>query len=282
MISPDMNRPSSVNANAGPLDVVGLVPAAGRGTRLQPLTCSKEIVPVGKVLDAVSGTIRPKVAAEYLLEKMRLAGITRTYVVIREGKWDIPEYFGEGGKVGMSLAYVVIPGSLGPPDTIDRAYSFVKPYRVAFGFPDILFEPDDAFVRLLAQQEATGADVVLGLHRVEEPQQWDMVDSDEHGRVRGIFMKPAETTLEFGWHLAVWTSAFTEFLHRFLGSEDTRRDLHWFANKANDPGGDLAVGVVLQQALNAGLVISSVKFSETACLDIGNPENLAKAARLFS
>lgn len=263
-------------------DVVGVIPAAGRGTRLQPLNCSKEIVPVGQVIDSRTGLARPKVAVEYLLAKFRRAGIARTVIVLREGKWDIPAYLQEGGNVGMSLAYVVIPGSLGPPDTIDRAYAFVARCRVAFGFPDILFEPEDGFARLIAQQDATGADVVLGLQRIEQSHLWDMVDTDVDGRVRAITMKPAKTSLIYGWHFAVWTPRFTEFLHRFLQTEETRRNLSRWANKANDPGGDLAVGVVFQEALKAGLVFQSVKFAETACLDVGTPENLAKAARTFA
>lgn len=267
--------------NPDRLDVVGLVPAAGRGARLQPLACSKEIVPIGRVADRTDGATRPKVAVEFLLEKFRAAGITKTVVVIRDGKWDIPGLLGDGSRFGTALAYVVIAGSLGPPDTIDRAFSFVASHRVAFGFPDILFEPKDAFARLLSMQETTGADVVLGLQPIEDPSRWDMVETDERGKVRSIVMKPAKTTLEFGWHFAVWTPAFTEFLHQFLRREDTHQKMHRFANKANDPGGDLAMGVVFQQALESGLAFSSVKFSDSTCLDIGTPENLAKAAAQF-
>lgn len=276
-----MSSPSERGIRDWVADVVGVIPAAGRGTRLQPLNCSKEIVPVAQVIDPRTGSARPKVAVEYLLDKFRAAGIAKTVFVIREGKWDIPGYFQEGDSVGMSLAYVVIPGSIGPPDTIDRAYAFTAPYRVAFGFPDILFEPEDAFVRLIAQQDATGADVVLGLQRIELSHLWDMVDADADGRVRAIVMKPAQTSLTYGWHFAVWTPRFTEFLHWFLRSEETRQKRLRLANKANDPGGDLAVGAVFQEALSEGLVIQSVKFSETACLDIGTPANLAKAAGIF-
>ncbi|MBA5866222.1 MAG: dTDP-glucose pyrophosphorylase [Nitrospira sp. CR1.3] len=276
-----MTASSLAGSHNGLPEVVGLVPAAGLAKRLQPFPCSKELFPVGFSRDERSGTPRPKVAAQYLLDKFRAAGIAKTYFVIREGKWDIPNYFREGEAVGMSLAYVVIPGSLGPPDTIDRAYPFVAQYRIAFGFPDILFGPSDAYSLLIGKQEHTRADVVLGLHPVEDPRSWDMVDAEEDGLVRAIVMKPAATTLTYGWDFAVWTPLFSEFLHRYLRAEDTRRDLGRLTSKANDPGGDLAVGVVLQAALKAGLSIQSVKFPDAAHLDIGTPENLAKAVRLY-
>ena len=262
-------------------EVVGLIPAAGMATRLQPFPCSKEVYPVGFVRDEKSGLPRPKVAAQYLLEKFRAAGITKAFLVIKDGKWDIPHYFREGNLVGLSLAYVVIAGSLGPPDTLDRAFPFIEQNRVAFGFPDILFGPDDAYVRLIARQEQTGADVVLGLHEIEDPRVWDMVDSDAAGRVLDLVMKPASTKLTHGWCCAVWTPQFSAFLHSFLRSEETSRNLDRLASKANDPGGDLAVGVVLHAALKAGLSIQRVTFPGERYLDIGTPENLAKAVTRF-
>jgi len=270
-------REHSDTSLQAPLEVVGLVPAAGMAKRLQPFPCSKEVYPVGFALDETSGLPRPKVAAQYLLEKFNVAGITKAFLVIKEGKWDIPNYFREGHLVGLSLAYLVIAGSLGPPDTLDRAYPFLDRKRVAFGFPDILFGPGDAYVRLIQRQDETGADVVLGLHVIEDPTVWDMVDCDEDGRVRALVMKPVSTTLTYGWCCAVWTPRFSTFLHDFLRADETKRNLSRLANTANDPGGDLAVGVVLQAALKAGLAVQSVKFPGERYLDIGTPENLVKA-----
>ncbi len=263
-------------------DVVGLVPAAGLAKRLQPFPCSKEIFPVGFAIDTATGLPRPKVAAQYLLEQFRAAGISIVYMVIRDGKWDIPNYFRDGSFLKLSLAYVVIPGSLGPPDTIDRAFDFIEQKRVAFGFPDILFGPDDAFRQLIDVQARTKAEVVLGLHRVYDPSAWDMVEYEADGRVRTIAMKPASTPLTYGWCCAVWTPAFSAFLHRFLRAEETRRNLSDLTNRANDAGGDLAMGVVLQAALKEGLPMQTVLFPHDTYIDIGTPGNLAKAVQQFN
>lgn len=258
---------------------MGLIPAAGQAKRLQPFPCSKELFPVGFTDDPETGLPRPKVAAQYLLDKFKAAGISKTFVVIREGKWDIPNYFQEGHGVGLALAYLVIPGSAGPPDTLDRAYPFIAQSRIAFGFPDILFGPSDGYAQLIEHQERTEADIVLGLHHIEEPRTWDMVDTDKDGWVRAIIMKPASTTLTFGWCFAVWTPIFSKFLHQFLRADETKRNMNVLASTVNDPGGDLAVGVVFQAALKAGLRLQTVKFPQDSYLDIGTPENLAKAVR---
>jgi glucose-1-phosphate thymidylyltransferase len=74
----------------GENEVVGLVPAAGQGKRIAPLPLSKELFPIGfQVIDGEK-TPQPKVVSHYLLEKFRYAGITKAFIVIREGKWDIP------------------------------------------------------------------------------------------------------------------------------------------------------------------------------------------------
>jgi len=45
--------------------MIGIIPAAGAGERIQPLGCSKELLPVGSRL--VEGVERPKAVSEYLV-----------------------------------------------------------------------------------------------------------------------------------------------------------------------------------------------------------------------
>src|SRR5262245_39032953 len=128
-----------------PKQVVGLIPAAGRATRLAPLPFSKELYPIGFQFEGQHGS-RPKVVAHYLLEKLQAAGIRKVFVVLRDGKWDIPAYFSGGTIEDIDLAYVMAKLPYGAPYTLDSGYAFVQDSVVAFGFPDILFEGESAFV----------------------------------------------------------------------------------------------------------------------------------------
>ncbi len=118
-------------------EVMGLIPAAGRATRIAQLPCSKEVYPVGFETGGEGNTPVPKVVCHYLLEKMRLAGVTRAFIVLREGKWDIPAYLSDGTLCDMDLAYLLLGLPYGVPYTVDQAYNFVKEAVIAFGFPDI-------------------------------------------------------------------------------------------------------------------------------------------------
>jgi glucose-1-phosphate thymidylyltransferase len=258
-------------------DVIGLVPAAGRAKRLAPLPCSKELYPIGFARKGENGEPRAKVVGEYLFDKFRNAHIHKAILIIRNGKWDIPAYFGDGQIVGMDLAYVVIAESCGPPDTIDRAYPFAAKKRIAFGFPDIMFGPEDVFDRLLRHQSASGCDAVLGLYPAHDTRQMDMIDLDDHGRVRDIVLKPKETDLKYAWICAVWTPTFTDFLHRFLRSETARGLLDTLADRKIDPQGDLPMGAVFQAAVQGGLGVEAVTFPDGTYIDIGIPENLVKS-----
>ena len=144
-----------------------------------------------------------------------MADVAKVYVIIRKGKWDIPDYLADGTMLDMHLAYLMLNLPFGVPYTLDQAYPFVKDSIVVFGFPDIFFKPDDAFVRLLERQEESGADLVLGLFPATNPEKMDMVDLNGEGRISRIEIKPAKTdsgaTISFTGLEQITESAFDDF-----------------------------------------------------------------------
>lgn len=254
-------------------EVIGLMPAGGLATRIAPLPCSKELYPVGFRSVDEGRSVRPKAVCNYLLEKMRLAGATKAYIILRQGKWDIPAYLGDGAMLDMRLAYLMMNLPFGAPYTLDQAYPFVQEALIAFGFPDIIFQPDDAFVRLLTQQATTSADVVLGLFPTDQPQKMDMVDLNDEGQIRQIVIKPLHTHLRYTWIIAVWTSTFTHFMHEYLIAAQTE----YAQDNGLSKQRELFVGDVIQAAIEAGLQVETVFFPDGSYLDIGTPEDLVKA-----
>ena len=258
-------------------EVIGLLPAAGQATRIAPLPGSKELYPIG-FRSVSGGSLRPKVVCHYLLEKMRRAGIRKAYFLLRPGKWDIPAYFGDGTIVDMNLGYLIVRLLFGVPYTLDQAYPFVQNALVALGFPDILFQPDDTFKRLLARLAASNADVVLGVVPFDQPQKGGMVDFDAEGRVRLLIEKPYQSDLRYSWCTAVWTPAFTEFMHQYLAVIEAgllRSDA------GNNPlqRREIPIGDVIQAAINNGLRVEAEIIPNGAYLDIGTPEDLVRAVR---
>ena len=251
-------------------DVMGLIPCGGHATRIAPLPCSKELLPVG-FRRMADGSLRPKVVSHYLLEKMRQGGVRRAFFILRNGKWDIPQYYGDGGEIGMDVGYLMMGRPHGPPYTLDQAYPFIKGSRVAFGFPDILFQPADAYKQALKRLSATRAAIVLGLYPAHRKWTWHNVLADRTGRVQKILMNRTEKKSKLGWVFAVWTSKFTEFLHTYLAAHQIDPEQSGARLRA-----ELTVGEVIQAAIHAGLPTQSVVFQHQNYLDIGTPEGLQR------
>lgn len=254
------------------MDIVGLIPAAGLGSRISPLPFSKELYPVGFGEHPETGEPHPKPVAQYLLEQMQEAGAETAYFILRKGKWDIPAYFGDGAALGFPLGYLLMNKPYGTPFSVDQAYTFVKDKRVVFGFPDIMLEPKTVLKELLEHQQEKQADVVLATFEVQHPHKWDMVAVGAGGEVHDIVPKPETTELTQGWAAASWGPAFTEFMHQHLQQLEA-------TGQTAAENFELSLGAVIKAAIGNGLQVHSVCFQNGNCLDVGTPEDLRQAIR---
>ena len=170
----------------------GIIPAAGNGTRIQPLAFSKELLPVGSRLDE-RGVERPRAVSEYLVERMAAAGATRVTFVISPWKSDIVQYY--GGRYGeVAIGYAVQEHARGLCDAIFSALPFVpEDEPVLVGLPDTVWFPADALCRLRHDQ------VSFLLFPVARPELFDAVDTDQDGRVREIEVKKPGARSAWVW-----------------------------------------------------------------------------------
>jgi glucose-1-phosphate thymidylyltransferase len=169
----------------------GIIPAAGAGTRIQPLAFSKELLPVGSRIEA--GVERPRAVSEHLIERMLVGGATKLCFVISREKSDILSYY--GGQIGPAhIAYVVQPRAAGLCDAIFRALPLIADDEpVLIGLPDTVWFPEDGF--------ATMPDDRLSflLFPVDRPEFFDAVITDASGNVSEIQVKKADATSSLIW-----------------------------------------------------------------------------------
>jgi glucose-1-phosphate thymidylyltransferase len=169
----------------------GILPAAGIGSRIQPLAFSKELLPVGSRL--VDGAERPCAVSEYLIERMIKGGADKICFVISPGKSDIMEYYGAGyGEV--CIAYVVQPQATGLCDAIFRSSPLIAINETAIvGLPDTIWFPEGALAEL--------PDDVLSLllFPVEKPELFDAVVLKGTERVQEIQVKQKGASSHWVW-----------------------------------------------------------------------------------
>ena len=162
----------------------GRGPGCGRGfaSRLQPFAGSKEAALVGG---------RPVI--RYLLDRMVIGGADHIRVVVRPAKTDLVDLvanLGRGSYRPTAERQRVRPRWLGWPRS--------RRHR-SFGVPgQHLAAPADGFLAVGVEVER-GADLALGLFRVEEPERSDVVQLSETGLVKGINVKPRQPRSDWIW-----------------------------------------------------------------------------------
>jgi len=144
------------------LAIVGVIPAAGYATRLQPLRGSKEVYP-----------IHGRAVIDYLVERMRRGGCSEVRVVTRPEKGDVISSATRHGATVVeahppSPAASVLAGLAGLADDD----------IVLFGYPDSIWEPADGFRRLVEWVEG-GSVVALGLFHTANVERPDVVEVAE-------------------------------------------------------------------------------------------------------
>jgi dTDP-glucose pyrophosphorylase len=237
----------------------GIVPAAGNGTRIQPLAFSKELLPVGS--RSVERVERPCAVSEYLVDRMVRGGASKICFVISPGKSDIMEYYGTGRVTVADIAFVVQPTASGLCDAIFRAHPVIpRDEPVLVGLPDTIWFPEDALAELPDDK------LSFLLFPVEQPQFFDAVVTNAEGRVEEIQVKSAQARSSWIW------GAFKMPGHIF-------HELHAFWRARPEP--DEYIGTLVNAWLAQGGEAVAVK-AGTSYVDVGTLDGYRSAMQLLT
>lgn len=236
----------------------GIIPAAGAGSRIQPLAFSKELLPVGSRLD--HGTERPRAISEYLIDRMICGGADKICFVISSGKSDIMEYY--GASLGSAtFSYVVQPKPAGLCDALFRALPLISPDEdVLFGLPDTIWYPEQGF-NLLPSKVLSFLCFPVG-----QPQFFDAVCFDDQNRITEIQVKQPNARSNWVW------GAF-----RMSGKVFAELHALW-----REPGrGDEYMGTLVNEWMARGGEAVAVP-KGVAYVDVGTLHGYREAIRLLT
>jgi glucose-1-phosphate thymidylyltransferase len=236
----------------------GIIPAAGAGSRIQPLAFSKELLPVGSRFD---GSVeRPRAVSEYLIERMIAAGASHLCFVVSPGKSDILEYY--GGEIGGAhVCYTVQSKPSGLCDAIFRALPLIAPAdEVLIGLPDTIWFP------LHALQTLPSGTLSFLLFPVDRPELFDAVVADTDGRVRQIEVKRAGAQSNWVWGAFKMPGRVLTTLHEL-----------WLERERSDE----YIGTLVNEYLARGGEAFAVRAGE-AYVDVGTLNGYREAIQLLS
>jgi glucose-1-phosphate thymidylyltransferase long form len=159
----------------------GLIPAAGMGTRLEPITLAipKELLMIGD-----------KAVIEHVIEAMKLVNITEITIVVGWRKHAILDYLGSGERLGVKLTYVVQDKRDGLGRAVFSGEHTIgnETFLVVLG--DNFFYPKIFLKDILEFHNKMRADATIGVVEVNDPTRHGIIKPAENNIIADIVEKP--------------------------------------------------------------------------------------------
>ncbi|MGN1030983.1 MAG: glucose-1-phosphate thymidylyltransferase RfbA [Butyricicoccaceae bacterium] len=159
----------------------GIILAAGKGTRLYPMTrpVCKPLLPV-----------YDKPLIYYPLAVLMEAGVDDVMIIIPPNEQETFEkLLGDGSSFGISIRYAVQKVARGIADALLIAEDFIKGERCCLVLGDNIFYSPSLGEKLAAAAAQQHGAVVFGYY-VDDPRPFGVVEFDEHGKAISIEEKP--------------------------------------------------------------------------------------------
>lgn len=169
--------------------IYGVILAAGRGRRLAPYTDAvpKELLPIGS-----------KPVIQYCVEALRDAGVKRIFIVLSQGKDAIIEYFKNGSRFDVYIAYLYqdLEAGVGTAKAIESVRGWVNgDFIVMYG--DTFFHPSSFISSMLDFHYTRKSKATIGLyHIVGDPRRFGVARINTDYRILEIVERPSPSMLD--------------------------------------------------------------------------------------
>lgn len=150
-----------------------VIMAGGKGTRLRSITNDE----IPKPMAPVAG----KPILEWQIDCLKHQGITEIVLIIGHLGHKIREYFGDGSKFGINIAYIEETVPLGTAGALSLLPPFLKEDSFFLIFGDVLFDID--LKRMQQYHKSKNAEATLFVHPNTHPFDSDLVICKENGLV---------------------------------------------------------------------------------------------------
>lgn len=238
--------------------MIGLILAAGKGTRLQEMSKSipKTLLPIGKTT-----------CLEHIILGMKGAGIQRVGIVIGHLGEQIEEKYGDGATLGVDITYLKQDLSMyGTGRAVQLAETLAAGERLLVSYGDIFIDPINykSMVALASETNAT----ISSVNYIDDPTHGAAVYINAEGYVQKIIEKPPAGESDTNWNNAgiyVFQPIIFDYLRK-LGKSQR---------------GEYELTEAVRQMVDAGVPVRAHKVTGY-WQDIGRPEDLAAIREFFS
>lgn len=160
-----------------------IVPAAGEGSRLKPITDAipKEMIRVGK-----------KPAIEHVLNVLKAGGVEDVLLIVGRKKHALMDYLGSGERLDLSIYYRVQEEPKGTAHAISLGEDFIgedEDFCIMYG--DNYITPYETMREIVDFHDEKNGAGTLVLNPVDDPRRFGIVDVDENMQIHGMIEKPS-------------------------------------------------------------------------------------------
>jgi dTDP-glucose pyrophosphorylase len=159
----------------------GLIPAAGTGKRMEPITLAipKELLVVGQ-----------KACIEHVAEAFKIAGITDLTVIVGWKKHAILDYFGSGKRLEVDITYLVQDDVEGLAKAVEVGKKTIGDESFAVVLGDNFFYPKTFLKEIINFHKKQKADCTIGVFETDEPEDYGVIKPDNGKDILDIVEKP--------------------------------------------------------------------------------------------
>ncbi len=230
-----------------------LITSGGRGTRLRPITHTKNkhLIPIAN-----------KPILHYAIDYLREAGISEVGVVYSAESTEVPDALGDGSRFGVKLTHIPQEAPLGLAHVVKISRDFIGDEPFVFYLGDNMIV--GGISRFVEAFERAGSNCHLTLAMVKDPERFGVPELRD-GRIVGIEEKPAQPKSRYA----------VAGIYLYDGSIFEACE-----NIAPSARGELEISDAHQYLLDHG---KSVSYSEITgwWKDTGKPIDLLEANRLI-
>jgi len=232
--------------------VKALIASGGRGTRLRPITHTrnKHLIPIAN-----------KPILHYAIEAAADAGIREIGIVVNADSDEVPRAIGDGTRWGVKITYIPQASPGGLAQVVALAQSFVGNDRFIFYLGDNMVV--GGVRRFVEEFERSGCNCFLTLAKVKDPERFGVPEIRD-GRIVGVEEKPAHPKSSFAVAgIYLYDNTIFEAVKQITPS----------------PRGELEISDAHQYLINKGRKIGYAEITGW-WKDTGKPTDLLEANRL--
>ncbi len=239
-------------------NVKGLIPAAGTGDRLKPITLAipKELLVVGQ-----------KACIEHVVEAFKIAKITDISIIVGWKKHAILDYFGSGKRLGVDITYLVQDEAEGLAKAVEVGKKAMDNEHFAVILGDNFFWPKTFLKDLIEFHNKKNSDCTVGVQCTDDPSSYGVI-KPKNDRIIEFVEKPKKEDAPSNLAAAGIYVFSPEIFNAIIKTQKDKNGEYQLTD---------SIKIMIEEGKNV-----YYKKLKGEHIDIGSPEKLKKANDFFA